>query len=136
MASSERGQESNQDLKSNFRGTAQRKGKKMAKKNRKAVPVLEKVEGQYRIVEASGNKSHYDCRVLFALYWAHPNSATVAELVSWTMYRGGRKQFKTTVIQKLRDDGRVCVDPDTGEKVSITPMGRYFVYENWPELNQ
>ena len=133
MASHQRKKKAEQKVNSNGRAPARRKGQKMAKNSGKAAPVVELKDGQFQIVEASGYSSNYDCRVLLALDYQHPKSERISDLKRWTGYAGGVTQFEKTVIQKLRKDGRVCVDNETNE-VSITPVGRHFVRTHWPEL--
>ena len=104
----------------------------MASNSEKVMPVLKWVDGKYLLVEPSGVNTRYEDVVLLLLHYAHPKSVHVSDLKRWTGY-SGITQFKNTVMQKLHGDGRAIYDSDTGE-VSVTPLGRHFVYERWPVL--
>ena len=104
----------------------------MANEASSNVPKVKLEDGLYRIVFPVDRHNRYKSLVLLALNLAPQKSAAVKDLQTWTAYRN-YSQFKTTVIQKLHDQGLVKYDSETGD-VSITPPGVLFAINQWPEL--
>ena len=99
----------------------------MSSRSRNISRVQRLEDGKYRLVPPTECDESYTDQVLKLLEFAYPKSTKVKELKGMTTYQN-ITQFRTSMIHKLHDQGLVHYDADTDE-VSITPLGRHYVYE-------
>ncbi len=99
----------------------------MSNKTRNSSKVQQLEDGKYQLVPPTECDESYTDQVLKLLEFAYPKSIKVQQLKGMTAYQN-ITQFRTSVIHKLHDQGLVLYDAETCE-VSITPLGRYYVYE-------
>lgn len=114
-------------LNQRIRAEARKENLAMSSKSRNSNKVQQLEDGKYRLVPPTECDESYTDQVLKLLEFAYPKSIRVQELKGMTTYQN-ITQFRTSVIHKLHDQGLVHYDAETCE-VSITPLGRYYVYE-------
>ena len=127
MESKSSNQESTRYIKQNIRAAARKERLTMSSKNGKNSTVLQLEDGKFQLVPPSECDDSYTDQVLKLLDLAYPKSIKVKELKGMTTYQN-ITQFRTSVIQKLHDQGLVYFDSDP-EEVLISPLGRLYVHD-------